>query len=92
MLEIKIVPLPSLPTVSAAALRNADSRACAEALPRLGVPRTAREWTALAKIASGEHDVPPEQCARLASLGLIARVPGLPRLTMHGRLTLGFSE
>ena len=88
----KVIALPSLAIATPAELRAADSRACAEMLPRLGVPRTDREWTALVKIASGETDITPAQHARLVSLGLIARTPGTPELTRHGRLTLGLPE
>jgi hypothetical protein len=88
----KVIELTRLTVATAADLRAADSRACADRLPRLGVPRTDREWTALVKIASGETDVSPAQHERLVRLGLIARKPGVPQLTLHGRLTLGFSE
>ena len=88
----KIVALQGLSIATAADLRAADSRACAQMLPRLGVPRTDREWTALVKIASGETDITPAQHDRLVSLGLIARKRGTPELTRHGRLTLGFPE
>ena len=88
----KVIALcrPDVPT--AAAVRAADSRACAARLPLLGVPRTDREWTALVKIASGEMDIAPDQHERLVKLGLIARQPGTPQLTLHGRLTLGLPE
>lgn len=88
----KVIPLPRIGVATPADLRAADSRACASMLPRLGVPRTDREWTALVKIASGEIDVSPAQQARLASLGLIADRRGVPELTQHGRLTLGLPE
>jgi hypothetical protein len=88
----KVIELTRLAVATAADLRAADSRACADRLPRLGVPRTDREWTALVKIASGETDVSPAQHERLVTLGLIARKPGVPQLTLHGRLTLGFPE
>jgi len=57
-----------------------------------GVPRTADEWTALAKVGSGERDIPPSQCARLVSLGLVLTVSGVPALTRHGRFTLGLAD
>jgi hypothetical protein len=57
-----------------------------------GAPRTASEWTALVKIASGETDLSPSQCARLEELGLVERRSGVPDLTQHGRLTLGLPE
>ena len=88
----KVVALQSLSVATAADLRAADSRACAEMLPRLGVPRTDREWTALVKVASGETDITPAQHARLVSLGLLARDASTPELTRHGRLTLGFPD
>lgn len=88
----KVTELIRLCAATAADLRAADSRACADSLPRLGVPRTDREWTALVKIASGELDIAPDEHERLVKLGLIARNPGTPQLTLHGRLTLGFPE
>jgi hypothetical protein len=88
----KVVALQSLSVATAADLRAADSRACAAMLPRVGVPRTDREWTALVKIASGETDITPAQHARLVSLGLIARKAGTPELTRHGRFTLGLPD
>jgi hypothetical protein len=80
--------------VSAAAMRAADSRACAQVarIERRGVPRTDSEWTALVKLASGEHDIQPAYCDRLISLGLVERRAGLPELTRHGRLTLGLPD
>ena len=89
----KVIALPRLGVATPADLRAADSRACASMLPRrLGVPRTDREWTALVKIASGEIDVTPAQQARLVALGLVADRSGVPELTVHGRLTLGWSD
>ena len=88
----KVVALQSLSVATAADLRAADSRACAEMPQRLGMPRTDREWTALVKIASGETDIPATQYARLVSLGLVAHTSGAPELTRHGRLTLGLPE
>jgi hypothetical protein len=89
----KVIALPRLSVATAADLRAADSRACAQPLPSaLGVPRTDGEWTALAKIASGETDIAPAHSARLAELGLVERRSGVPALTRHGRLTLGFPE
>ena len=88
----KVIALPSLTVATGRDLRAADSRACAQRLPRLGVPRTDLEWTALVKIASGETDITPAQRARLVSLGLVARDPETPQLTLHGRLTLGLPE
>ena len=57
-----------------------------------GAPRTASEWTALVKIASGETDIPASQYARLVELGLVEQRSGVPDLTQHGRLTLGLPE
>ena len=57
-----------------------------------GVPRTATEWTALVKIASGELDVGTRERARLVELGLIHVTAGTPILTQHGRMTLGLAE
>ena len=90
----KVIALPSLSVATAADLRAADSRACAQMLlpSPLGVPRTDGEWTALVKIASGETDIAPAHSARLAALGLVERRSGVPALTRHGRLTLGFPE
>jgi hypothetical protein len=90
MLKVIALCRPEVPTL--ADVRAADSRACADRLPRLGAPSTDREWTALVKIASGEMDIAPDQHERLVKLGLIARKPGTPQLTLHGRLTLGFPE
>ena len=59
---------------------------------RGGVPRTAEEWTALVKVGSGETDIPPTQCARLRTLGLVVTVSGTPALTRHGRFTLGLPD
>ena len=88
----KVIPLPRLRIATPADLRAADSRACAELPPRGGMPRTEREWTALVKIASGETDITPGQCARLDALGWIESRGGLPALTRHGRLTLGLTD
>jgi hypothetical protein len=90
----RIIGLPKLRGAALAqATREADSRVCAELAPvRLGLPRTAREWTALVKIASGEADIPAAQYERLVSLGLVARRAGMPELTRHGRFTLGLPE
>ena len=57
-----------------------------------GLPRTANEWTALVKIASGELNIPASHRARLVELGLLEPRSGLPALTQHGRLTLGLPE
>ena len=57
-----------------------------------GVPRTATEWTALVKIASGELDVAVHDRTRLVELGLIELAAGAPTLTQHGRMTLGLAE
>ena len=88
----KLIPLARVGIPSAADIRAADSRACAEMPPRRGTPRTAREWTALVKVASGETDITPMQSARLAALGLIDTTSGSPALTRHGRVTLGLPE
>jgi hypothetical protein len=90
----KVIALPRLRNLtSAQALCDADSRACSKMLsPLRGVPRTDAEWTALVRIASGERDIPPSQCARLLALGLVERNAGGPTLTRHGRLTLGLAE
>jgi hypothetical protein len=92
---LKVIPLPSLRSLQiayASGSIDADSRACSDmALPR-GVPRTAREWTALVKVASGETDIEPAQSSRLLELGLIRENSGTPELTPHGRLTLGLAE
>ena len=94
----KVIALPRLSNRSpqdsahARALLDADSRACADMLPRPGLPRTDREWTALVKIASGEVDIPDSQFARLVALGLVDRKSGFPELTRHGRITLGLPE
>jgi hypothetical protein len=90
----RIIALPRLHHEALAqATRVADSRACADLAPAdRGVPRTAGEWTALIKIASGEPDVPLAHCERLLALGLIERNGGVPELTRHGRCTLGLSE
>ena len=60
--------------------------------PRRGVPGTAEEWTALVKVASGERGIPGSSCERLLELGLVVTVAGIPKLTRHGRLTLGLPE
>lgn len=60
--------------------------------PRRGVPRSAEEWTALAKVGSGERDVPDAICRRLIALGLVLTVSGVPALTRHGRYTLGLPD
>ena len=87
----KVIALPNL-RWTPESLAYADSRACADMLPRRGVPRTDREWTALVKVASGEVDIPASQCARLVALGLVERRSGFPELTPHGRVTLGLPE
>ena len=89
-MTFKVIAFPTL-RYTPEALALADSRACAEALPRRGAPRTDREWTALVKIASGEVDVQPSERARLMALGLICSRFGFPELTPHGRLTLGLA-
>ena len=90
----KVIALPGLQSeASAKATAAADSRACSAMLTaKRGVPRTDTEWTALVRIASGELDIPPSQCARLLELGLVERASGCPQLTQHGRLTLGLPE
>ena len=91
----KVIALPSLRSLQRAhaiGAIDADSRVCSETALCRGVPRTDREWTALVKVASGETDIAPSHCARLVELGLIEEKSGLPELTRHGRLTLGFSE
>ena len=59
---------------------------------RCGVPRTAPEWTALVKVASGERDIPASHYVRLVGLGLIERSAGCATLTRHGRMTLGLPD
>lgn len=57
-----------------------------------GVPRTAEEWTALAKVGSGEWDIASAACDTLRTRGLIVTVSGRPALTRHGRYTLGLPD
>ncbi len=77
----------------ARATRAADSRACADMTPAgYGLPRTAREWTALVRIASGEVDIPCVHYRCLEARGLVERRSGVPALTRHGRLALGLPE
>ena len=59
---------------------------------RRAAPRTAEEWTALAKVGSGELDIPAAHCDHLVALGLIVTVSGRPVLTRRGRYTLGLAE
>lgn len=59
---------------------------------RRGTPRTVEEWTALAKVGSGEADIPPRQAQRLVTLGLAVTISGRAALTRHGRFTLGLAE
>ena len=59
---------------------------------RSGVPLTAGEWTALARIASGESHIPPRDLQRLQQLGLVERTIDGPELTKRGRLTLGLPD
>jgi hypothetical protein len=91
----KVIALPSLRSLQRAyaiGAIDADSRACSGTALYRGIPRTDREWTALVKVASGETDITPSHRARLVALGLVEEKPGLPELTRHGRLTLGFPE
>ena len=57
-----------------------------------GVPLTAGEWTALARIASGESQIPDRELQRLQQLGLVERAIDGPQLTTRGRLTLGLPD
>ena len=57
-----------------------------------GVPRTPEEWTALARIASGQDDVSREELRGLFMLGLVDRQLGRVCLSDHGRVTLGLPD
>jgi hypothetical protein len=92
----KVIATSSAMPVSSSAINAELSRYCGVDVQvshvKRGVPRTAAEWTALVKIASGEVDVASVHCERLVELGLIQNVSGVPVLTQHGRLTLGLPE
>ena len=57
-----------------------------------GTPRTAEEWAALAKVASGESNLTREELRRLFMLGLVDRQLGRICLSIHGRQTLGLRD
>ena len=78
---LRVVPTP---------LRNTVHARPSAAKP--GNPRTASEWTALVKVASGELNIAPSHRARLLALGLVQSTGGAPALTRHGRITLGLPE
>ena len=56
------------------------------------VPRTAEEWAALAKVASGQPNLTREELRRLFMLGLVDRQLGRVCLNPHGRAALGLSD
>ena len=63
-----------------------------DALEYHGVPRTAEEWAALAKIASGHNELSKDELRCLFMLGLVERQLGRITLSTHGRTTLGLAR
>jgi len=57
-----------------------------------GSPRTSDEWTALARVASGQAGVSKEELRGLFMLGLVERQLGRVCLSEHGRTTLGVAQ
>ena len=53
-----------------------------------GVPRTPAEWSALAKVASGDQKLTRDELRSLFMLGLVDRQLGRICLSEHGRETL----
>lgn len=62
------------------------------AIIHLSIPRSPDEWTALAKIASGQAGVSKEELRGLFMRGLVERQLGGVCLSEHGRTTLGAAQ
>lgn len=58
----------------------------------LGIPRSSDEWSALAKIASGQAGISKEELRGLFMCGLVERQLGRVCLSEHGRITLGAAQ
>lgn len=57
-----------------------------------GTPRTAEEWAALAKVASGAQNLTKDELRRLFMLGLVDRHLERITLSKHGRAILGLAD
>lgn len=58
----------------------------------LSTPRSSDEWSALAKIATGQAGVSKEELRGLFMRGLVERQLGGVCLSEHGRTTLGTAQ
>ena len=92
MLKIIAMPVPRRRSTDKAEGASGERKEAQILALRRGVPRTAPEWTALVKVASGERDIPASYYVRLVGLGLIERSAGFATLTRHGRITLGLPD
>jgi hypothetical protein len=64
----------------------------ADPVPYSGIPRSAAEWSALKRLASGDPDLSRNDLRRLFMLGLVERQLGRLCLTKQGREMLALYE